>query len=359
MEHIIPKAIFKGNIHHLFKSRAICKECNNTNGILIDGAFLRDPFICIIRSHSSLQYMFSKIIDNNRIDLYFYKNTYLYVISELFEKYKTFVGGIPTRKGYNLVFIEINKNFDMADFQNYFENIAKLINNGLSTKNIYFKTSVNIDLNVDYQPATEEQKTQYFARHGIQNFVSLKHEKQELVKQIFKILESEISDYGHYKMNFSADITAYTKELAKISFLLGHNLFGNSYISSYCGQIHLSTLQNNFSPFQNIFVDDLTSPQINNIKNGIKPYFEHQNFPVIIIFTYIINLELRIFLFYGNKFMIKGFCSLITQASNFIQSFHNEHRHGIFLIKHYEKNGFDTFSSFEELMATLISQKMD
>ena len=112
--------IYLGRV--LFVIAAITK-----NGLYIDGAFLLDPLIATIRSESNIQYMFSKYINSNRVDMYFYQNTYLYVISEIRDEFSTYVNGIPTQRRRNLVFIEIHQNFDLTNFQQYFESIAKII----------------------------------------------------------------------------------------------------------------------------------------------------------------------------------------------------------------------------------------
>lgn len=354
LEHILPKGLYSGQFSDLFRTRSICKKCNHKNGLYIDGAFLLDPFISVIRSESNVQYMSSKHINSSRVDMYFYQNSYLYVISEVINEFNTYVGGIPTQRRRNLVFIEINQNFDLNNFQQYFESIAKIIYKSIGTKNIYFKTPITINLNIDCEVATSEQLTQYFNQHGIFQFENLSEDEKKLVNSIFAIFSEEVNNHGHYKMGFQLDLKIYPREFSKIAFLLGHKLFGQAYLSTMNARMHKSVMSDNFYPFQNLFCDNLHSNELSNIINTLKHKLSQET-PKIIIFTMIFNNELHLFVIYGNKYMQVGFCVLITDEVILINEFNDKYLDKLFIIKSCAEEHYSKYDNFEELISSFLT----
>lgn len=357
LEHILPKGLYSGQFPDLFRTRSICNSCNNKNGLYIDGAFLLDPLIATIRSESNIQYMFSKYINSNRVDMYFYQNTYLYVISEIRDEFSTYVNGIPTQRRRNLVFIEIHQNFDLTNFQQYFESIAKIIYKSIGTKNIYFKTPIHINLTVDNQIATEDQLKKYFTQHGIFQFDDLKNDEKQLVNNVFNTFAQELEASGRYNMCMKLDLKVAHREFSKIAYLLGYNLFGQTYIETSCAGKHKEFMYAELiDPASRFFCDNLHHKNLTNTMDKLKHKFDEYEIPRIIIYTVVTNNELRMFVIYGNKYMQRAFCVLISDEFELINEFENHHSDKLFIIKSCSEEHYSKFNNFEELMYNFLTK---
>lgn len=356
LEHILPKGLYSGQFPDIFRTRSICKSCNHKNGLYIDGAFLLDPIILMIRI-KDLSLIASKIVDDYRVDLYFYKYSYIYVISKIINEFETYIGGVPSQRRNNLVFIEIHENFDISTFEKFLESIGTLISKSTSSKNIYFKTELKINLEIEGKVASENEIKQFLLdKYGILQFDDLEADKISVVNNIFDSLAQELKELGQYKMGFVMDLKTSHRAFSKIAYLLGYNLFGQSYLQTACAKKHKEFMYSELTnPASRYFCDNLHADFLNNMLNGFKQKFSECETPKIITFTMIQKDELHMFVIYGNKYMQRAFCVLITDEFALINEFENNHSDKLFIIKSCSEEHYSTFNSFDELMYNFLT----
>lgn len=350
IEHIFPTALGgKVITDNLFKTRYVCKDCNNKLGLYVDGIFLKNFFIKNFASTDYLGYVdlhddqytlpfiymgINETIrhpdfgfcdywlwhDGSRV--YHFHNNYS-------EKFNAYAGGNPIghkdkKRAGEAYLIAVTNNPIwlkklLFSFKEYFNNASRY--------------SVNINIqqsNEFFNPPTDSQN--------------------KMIKSILKVATDEQKNNIVFQLGFEI------RFLSKIALALGHNLFGDQYYSSmYANMLRKVIWENDYKKLSeydhqisNFFVDK--DYPLKNLSNIIAWQGGH----TIIFFPIDNKLLLLLYISGDKRPIVLTITDVLDQYQNSIL---NEFPHGCVWILVPQRQVFKGVYGFPEYLAYKTGDK--
>jgi len=229
LEHIFPDALGGSLFPQVFKTRDVCRHCNSTSGLFIDGPFIKNFFSQNDRSQAYLNYInFNKPVamplkylgvledftgeDNEVCEVWFgpHGGIVYHVRQKADPRYDTMIGGNPIENKKNNGWIAI-----FAQNSDVYWNEVLLLS---CIK--YFGKARRISGGIQLTP--QAQHNAYFNEPT---------DKELSILQFFR----SISGRQHH-CKIQIQIGFEQRFLAKLALGLGYNLFGNKFLNSEYSQ---------------------------------------------------------------------------------------------------------------------------
>ncbi len=237
LEHIFPTSLGgKVASDDVFKTRSVCKECNNKLGLYVDGSFLKSFFI---QNQKAMNYLNYIDFNNDKYTLPFifvgkkrkikhddYKFCDIWLWqggSKVYHFHNNYTEPFDTYSGGNPIAIKDKKRAGEAYLISSTDNLLWIKKLLLSFKEYFGKTkryAVNLSIqnenDILFNPSDKEQA---------------------IIDKIYNLGED-----GLIKTRIAINIYFEIRFLSKLSLALGHSLFGNSYLNTSYAQILNKTI---------------------------------------------------------------------------------------------------------------------